>query len=64
MDLSHLQPVDRTYSGSHGAAASGFRNPELCVGSGGNYLPLSAANEALERLRSGNLRGAAVLVNA
>jgi alcohol dehydrogenase, propanol-preferring len=27
-------------------------------------LPLSAANEALERLRSGNLRGAAVLVNA
>ena len=27
-------------------------------------LPLSAANEALERLRSGTLRGAAVLVNA
>jgi alcohol dehydrogenase, propanol-preferring len=27
-------------------------------------LPLSAANEALERLRSGNLQGAAVLVNA
>jgi propanol-preferring alcohol dehydrogenase len=37
---------------------------ELSIAVSANPLPLEAANEALERLRSGEVRGAAVLVNA
>jgi propanol-preferring alcohol dehydrogenase len=37
--------------------------PRACVRTEVECFPLAAANEALERLRSGRLRGAAVLVN-
>jgi propanol-preferring alcohol dehydrogenase len=37
---------------------------ELSIAVSANPLPLEAANEALERLRSGRVRGAVVLVNA